>query len=194
MPRECVGSRGNLASGVAAFACRLRMLMGQSHSAGGDGRVVRWRGPWWRSAQLETTDDGRAAGTELRAAHGTDGDGWHTGLYLNQAGRGERMVNPAEFFRDEGASRRRTLPLSVLTDEELVRSAQSRTTKRPASTCSTSTAIWCGPRSSPTSSWGRSATISCRSAWWACGRPSTTSAPIAILRSPVSPRSASSAR
>lgn len=34
------------------------------------------------------------------------------------------MVNPAEFFRDEGVSRRRRLPLSELSDEELVRSAQ----------------------------------------------------------------------
>ncbi len=36
------------------------------------------------------------------------------------------MVNPAEFFRDEGACRRRSLPLSDLTDEELVRNAQER--------------------------------------------------------------------
>lgn len=39
------------------------------------------------------------------------------------------MVNPAEFFRDEGVSRRRTLPLSALTDEELVRSAQEQDDK-----------------------------------------------------------------
>ncbi|MGD9498559.1 MAG: RNA polymerase sporulation sigma factor SigH [Armatimonadota bacterium] len=39
------------------------------------------------------------------------------------------MVNPAEFFRDEGVSRRRGLPLSALTDEELVRSAQEQDDK-----------------------------------------------------------------
>ena len=39
------------------------------------------------------------------------------------------MVNPAEFFRDEGVSRRRTLPLSALTDEELVRAAQEHDDK-----------------------------------------------------------------
>lgn len=39
------------------------------------------------------------------------------------------MVNPAEFFRDESVSRRRGLPLSALTDEELVRSAQEKDDK-----------------------------------------------------------------
>lgn len=39
------------------------------------------------------------------------------------------MVNPAEFFRDESVSRRRGLPLSALTDEELVRSAQEQDDK-----------------------------------------------------------------
>jgi RNA polymerase sporulation-specific sigma factor len=39
------------------------------------------------------------------------------------------MVNPAEFFRDEGVSRRRGLPLSALTDEELVWSAQEQDDK-----------------------------------------------------------------
>ena len=39
------------------------------------------------------------------------------------------MVNPAEFFRDASATRRRTVSLSECTDEDLVRSAQENQDK-----------------------------------------------------------------